>query len=151
MAGAWSSGERAAAPRDGGFTLLEVLVAFAVAASALALLFGQGVQSVTAAQAASRYREAISRAQSHLDALPDQALVAGVRDGEEGHGFRWRTRIAAAASIPAQRSAPPGSAYAAGTTLYDVTVEVSWSGGAGRRAVTLGTRRLGPAVAARGP
>ncbi len=150
MTGAWSSGEIAAAPRDGGFTLLEVLVAFAVAAPALALLFGQGVQSVTAAQAAARYREAISRAQSRLDGLADQALVAGVRDGEDGHGFRWRTRIAAAASIPAQRQMPPGSAYAAGTTLYDVTVEVSWPGGAGRRAVTLGTRRLGPAVV-RGP
>lgn len=150
MADVWTSGEMAAEPRDGGFTLLEVLVAFVIAAPALALLFGQGVQSVTAAQAAARYREAISRAQSRLDALPDQALVAGVRDGEDGHGFRWRTWIAAAASIPAQRQVPPGSAYAAGTTLYDVTVEVSWSGGASRRAVTLGTRRLGPAVA-RGP
>ena len=149
MAGAWISGETAAAPRDGGFTLLEVLVAFAIAAPALALLFGQGVQSVTAAQAAARYQEAISRAQSRLDALPDQALEAGVRDGEDGHGFHWRTRIAAAASIPAQRQVSPGSAYAAGTTLYDVTVEVSWAGGGGRRGVTLGTRRLGPAVARR--
>ncbi len=149
MAGGWASGETAAAAQDGGFTLLEVLVAFAIAAPALALLFGQGVQSVTAAQAAARYREAISRAQSRLDALPDQALVAGVRDGEDGQGFRWRTRIAADASIPAQRQVPPGSGYAAGTTLYDVTVEVSWSG-AGHRAVTLATRRLGPA-ATRGP
>ncbi len=150
MAGAWTSGEMVRLPGDGGFTLLEVLVAFAIAAPALALLFGQGVQSVTAAQAAARYREAISRAQSRLDAMAEQALAAGDRNGEDGHGFHWRTRIVAAASIPAQRQLPAGSAYAAGTTLYDVTVEVSWSGGAGTRAVTLGTRRLGPA-AARGP
>ena len=149
MAGALSSGERGRAPGDGGFTLLEVLVAFAIAAPALALLLGQGVQSVTSAQAAARYREAVSRAQSRLDALVDQALAAGDRSGEDGHGFRWRTRIAAGASLPAQHQVAPGSAYAAGTTLYDVTVEVSWSGG-GTRAVTLGTRRIGPA-AARGP
>ena len=150
MADAWTSGERVRPTVDGGFTLLEVLVAFAIAAPALALLFGQGVQSVTAAQAAARYREAVSRAQSRLDALAEQGLVAGDRDGEDGHGFRWRTHVVAGASTPSQRQLPPGSAYAAGTTLYDVTVEVSWSGSSGVRAVTLGTRRLGPA-AARGP
>lgn len=118
VAGPRTRGETTAAPRDGGFTLLEVLVAFAIAAPALALLFGLGVQSVTAAQAAARYREVISRAQSRLDVLPNQALVAGVRDGEDGHGFRWRTRIAAAASLPAQRQVAPGSPLCRGNDAF---------------------------------
>ena len=134
--------------RDGGFTLLEVLVAFAIAAPALALLYRQGVTSMDATRTAAATQEAISRAQSRLDALGDDGLVAGERTGDDGGGFRWRTRIASLAAAPPPRPAPRGSPYAAGTALYAVTVEVSWSGPGGARAFTLDTRRVGPATAA---
>ena len=49
-----------------GFTLLEVLVAFIIAALALAVLFHAGLSGVQAAQSASHYEQAIARARSHL-------------------------------------------------------------------------------------
>lgn len=134
---------------DGGFTLLEVLVAFAIAAPALALLYRQGVVSMGVTRTAASYQEAISRAQSRLDSLADDSLAAGDRNGDDGGGFSWRTRIAPIASTAPPRPAPRGSPYAGGTTLYSVIVEVSWSGPGGARTLALDTRRLGPASAAR--
>lgn len=133
--------------RDGGFTLLEALVALAIAAPALALLYRQGVVSLSITRTAATYQEAISRAQSRLDTLADSGLVAGERGGDDGGGFRWRTRIAPVASAAPPRPAPRGSPYANGTTLYAVTVEISWSGPDGARTHMLDTRRLGPASA----
>lgn len=134
--------------REGGFTVLEVLVAFAIAAPALALLYRQGVVSLGITRTAASYQEAISRAQSRLDSLAGSALVAGERDGDDGGGFHWRTWIVPVASTaprvpPARRALP----YAGGTTLYSVVVEVSWSGAGGARTLSLDTRRLGPALA----
>ena len=53
----------AAAGPDRGFTLLEVLVAFIIAALALGVLFQGGIGGLTTANAAARYDEALSRAQ----------------------------------------------------------------------------------------
>ena len=135
---------------DGGFTLLEVLVAFAIAAPALAVLYQGGVGSMETTRAAASYQEAMSRAQSRLDALAGAALVAGEQDGDDGDGFRWRTRIAPVAMLaPLRIAAPRGSPYIAGTTLYTVLVEVSWRGSRGMRTFVLDTRRLGNASATR--
>jgi len=143
---------------DRGFTLLEVLVALAIAVAALTMLYRQGVVAMRITQAAASYQEAISRAQSRLDALNDGNLVAGERDGDDGGGFRWRTRIAPIASTPPPRPAlarpalarpaAHASAYAGGTGLFVVTVEISWPGPEGIRRLVLNTRRLGQAVAA---
>ena len=138
-----------ASPASPGFTLLEVLVAFAIAVPALALLFNQGITSVSTTRTSALYQEAISRAQSRLAAVSDHP-AAGERSGDDGDGFHWQTRI-----VPVGTTAPPrqtlrGSPYAAGSTLYAITVVVSWPGtsgfgASGTRAVTLDTRRLGPA------
>ena len=142
-----SSDTGASGDREAGFTLLEVLVAFAIAAPALTLLYRQGFVSMSVTRAAASYQEAISRAQSRLDALADDGLVAGERTGDDGGGFRWRTRIAPVASTPPPRPAQRGSLYAGGTTLYAVTIEVSWPAPGGTRTFALDTRRLGPAEA----
>jgi len=131
-----------------GFTLLEVLVALAIAIPALAMLYRQGVVSMGVTQTSTAYQEAISRAQSHLDALSDDSLVPGERTGDDGDGFAWRIRIAPIASTAPPRPAPRASYYARGTSLFAVMVEISWPGGSGRRTLTLDTRRLGPASAA---
>ncbi len=136
----------AVAPRERGFTLLEVLVAFAIAAPALVLLFGQGIGSVGAARTSALYQEAISRAKSRLETLSGRTLRAGEQSGDEAGGFHWRTRVVPLASVAAPRP-PPGTSYAAGTTLFAVTVEVSWPGDSSARSITLDTRRLGPASA----
>jgi len=147
-----SACRRGAAPsdkrRDGGFTLLEVLVAFAIAAPALALLYRQGVASIGTTQTAAAYQEAISRAQSHLDALNGTNLTAGEQAGDDGGGFLWRLRVAPIASTAPPRAVPRASPYAGGTALFAVAVEIAWPGPHGSHTLALSTRRLGPAAAA---
>ena len=126
--------------------MLEVIVALAIALPALILMYRQGVLALDVSRSAIAYQEAISRAQSHLDALVDAALVPGDRDGEDGGAFRWRTRIVPVATIAPSRDTPLRSPYAAGTALYDVSVQISWRFGRGPQALTLQTRRLGPAT-----
>jgi general secretion pathway protein I len=131
---------------DRGFTLLEVLVALAIVGPALALLFSQGVASVTTTRTAARYEEAISRARSRLATLSDRNLIAGERSGDDGSGFRWRTRIAQLATTTPTPDAARAGAYARGVALYDITVEISWPGVTSDRSMALATRRLGPAA-----
>ena len=83
--------------REAGFTLLEVLVAFIIAALALAALFSGALGGLRAAATSGRYLEAVSRAESHLAAATTgDALAAGDRQGDEGAGFHWHVRIAPA-------------------------------------------------------
>ena len=129
-------------------------MALAIAVPALTLLYRQGAVAMGITRSAASYQEAISRAQSHLDALAETVLVAGERDGDDGDGFRWRTRIVPVASTAPPRLAPSrtvsrASPYAGGTTLFAVAIEISWPGSDGLRTFMLDTRRLGPAGAIR--
>jgi prepilin-type N-terminal cleavage/methylation domain-containing protein len=93
--------------RERGFTLLEVLVAFAIAALALTVLFRASGSGLAATQAAARYQEAVVRARSHLAALSrDAALPIGEAEGDDGGGFRWRLRVTPVAT--ATPAAPGG-------------------------------------------
>ncbi len=127
-----------------GFTLLEVLIAFAIAAICLAVIVDGSVTALSAARIARDTQNAVVRARSRLAALDAGGLVAGERHGDDGGGYAWRTRIAERASGVDARSAAnhlPG-AKPATQTLYDVEVTVSWKSGGGRRAVTLDSTRL---------
>ena len=129
--------------RDAGFTLLEVLVAFIIAALALAALFSAGLGGLRAASVSGRYTEAVSRAESHLAAASiGDALTAGDRQGDEGNGFHWRVRVtptATTAPVPgADRSTPL-------LALYAVSAAVSWEEGGRTRSVQLDTMRAGSA------
>ena len=135
--------------QEAGFTLLEVLVALAIAIPALLLIYRQGGLAIEATRSAAAYDQAVSRAQSRLDSLVDAALEPTDREGDDGGGFRWRTRIAPITTITTSRGATERSAYAAGTTMYAISVAVSWSGRDGARSVALQTRRLGPAQGGR--
>jgi type II secretory pathway pseudopilin PulG len=131
-----------------GFTLLEVLIALAIAIPALILLLRVGIESVSAVRTSRLYEAAVARATSRLAALTDRGLVPGERSGEDGDGFRWHTVITPLASTPAPRPAPRNSPYAAGTTLFSITVDESWPGPSGERTLTLASRRLGPSSVA---
>ena len=61
-----------------GFTLLEVLVAFAIAALALGVMFRAIGTGLGSAAVAARYQQALSRARSHL-ATATVRLVPGTR------------------------------------------------------------------------
>src|SRR5712691_11193481 len=74
-----------------GFTLLEVVVALAIAALALVTLFQTGSGGLFAADTAARIDEAIERAQSHLAAVGRAGPIApGELTGDDGGGYRWR-------------------------------------------------------------
>src|ERR1700754_588558 len=91
-----------------GFTLIEVLIAFAIAAMALGLLFQAASSSGGAAHLAGNYEEAISRAKSHMASLGRESDIApGEQSGDDGSGFRWRVKI-----TPSAVSQPPQDAQA---------------------------------------
>lgn len=134
--GAW----RGAA--EHGFTLIEVLIAFLVAAMAVGAIAYAATGAVAASRAAGRYDEAVARAESHLALLSAAPLGDSDRQGEEGGGFHWHVRVASAGTAPL---AGGTDALPAGTaTLYRVTVTLSWGDGGARRSVRLDSARLGP-------
>ena len=131
-------------PKSGGFTLLEVVVALAIAAVALVGLFRAGSGGLFAVDTAARAQEAVQRAQSHLAAVGrDAALVEGDFTDDDGGGYRWRLRVRPVATR--QVLAARGNANAT-ETLFDVEVAISWPGRSGDRSVVLKTLRLGTAA-----
>jgi general secretion pathway protein I len=129
----------------GGFTLLEVVVALAIAALALVVLFHSGSEGLVSVDTAARAQEAVERAQSHLAAVGrSAALGQGESSGDDGGGYRWHLRITPVASWPMQT---PNGAAPAATTLFDVEVAVSWPGRDHIRSVTLRSRRIAAASA----
>lgn len=126
-----------------GFTLLEVVVALAIAALALVGLFRAGSGGLFAVDTAARAEEAVQRAQSHLAAVGrNAALVDGEFTGEDGGGYRWTLRVR---PLTTRQSLAADGVTPVNTTLYNVEVAISWPGRAGERSVVLRTLRLGSA------
>ena len=116
--------------REGGFTLLEVLVAAAIAGLALAVLFGSAAGGVRAARVADHMQEAVSRARSRLAVLEHGPMPAlGDQSGEDGGSFGWRSHVTQIAT-------------GGGAALYDLLVAVTWTADGGRREVVLHGRRV---------
>ena len=122
--------------RPQGFTLLEVLIAFAIAAMALAALTQAAAGGLRSSRVAAHTEQALSRAKSRLTTVA-RSPQTGEQRGDDGGGFLWRTLIR-----PAQvgESASPGTGR---PILYDIRVEVSWTMDGGNRRVALETFRLG--------
>jgi general secretion pathway protein I len=129
------------APAATGFTLLEVVVAVAIAGLALVGLFQAGSGGVFAVDTAARAEEALQRAQSHLAAVGrDASLVQGDAGGDDGGGYRWRLLVEPVAQrqgLAADGITPQN------TTLFSVEVVISWEASGHQRAVVLRTLRLG--------
>jgi general secretion pathway protein I len=131
-------------PQEQGFTLLEVLVAVAIAGLAVIGLFQAGSGGLFAADTAARAEEAIQRAQSHLTAVGrNAALVQGEFTDDDGGGYRWRLRVRPVAT---RQGLVSDGTSAVTSTLYDVEVAILWPGLKGDRSVVLRTLRLGAAT-----
>lgn len=149
---------RVAGSGDSGFTLLEVLVAFVIAALALGVLFEGAVEGIRSTRIADRTQEAMSRAQSHLATIGHGvALGPLTQEGEDGSGFHWSLRIVLLQSATIGSSDGSNGGFGNGggdsagkqprAALYAVQVTESWpdeaAAGDHTRSVTLRTERLG--------
>ncbi len=121
-----------------GFTLLEVLIAFAVLSMTLIAayrLLGTGLRG---SERAERVTFALLAAESKLAEIGGSTpLRAGRSGGALGGGYRWRAEVRRRREPAAEAS----SAAAPPVAAYEVSVTVSW----GRRAaesVRLETLRL---------
>lgn len=131
--------------RDAGFTLLEVIVATAIAALALVALFQAGSAGLLTVGEATRVEAAVDRAQSHLAEFADTGAIApGESEGDDGDGYRWRLTARPIASSP-----PGTSETRAPPRLYDIAVTISWGAGRHQRSVVLETERIASAGAPR--
>src|SRR2546430_14279080 len=101
------------AMRNHGFTLLEVVVALAIAGLALVGLFQAASGGLFAVDTAARAEEAIQRAQSHLAAVGrDAALVQGEFTDDDGGGYHWRLRVRQVATRQLVAAGPNSAATA---------------------------------------
>ena len=121
---------------EAGFTLVEVIVAFAILALALGVLMfiiSDGIQRSAQAELAA---EAASLAQSLLaQAAAETPLRSGERAGQFDDRRRWRLR-----TEPYAGAGDPQGAIGA----YRVTAEVFWHDDTRERSLALSTLRLGP-------
>lgn len=130
-----------------GFTLLEVLIAFSIAAAAILVIMRANVAGLDSARTAARYEEAVARARSHLaNTGVARPLAAGSSSGDDGGGFQWQIDVTPVATTGAP---PTGIGPPQSLTLYEIAVHVGWRETGRQREVVLRTRRLAQPEAAR--
>lgn len=131
--------------RQHGYTLIEVIVAFALLALALTLLLGTLSGAVRQVRWSGDAGGAALHAQSLLDTVGVGApLEPGRHDGQfDGGRYRWSLAIA-----PWQEPLPPNVPLApARNQLYEVALSVQWGSGGPRERLELRSLRLVPAAA----
>ncbi len=132
-------------PAQAGFTLLEVMIAFVIAALAIGALFGGTVSGLDATAVAASYDEAVSLAKSHLAAIGHGTTIAVQEtSGADGQGFTWHLRVREAGSrqLALSDQDRANDLKPSRAVLYDVIVTESWHTGHRQRQVTLATRRF---------
>lgn len=129
--------ERRLRRRECGFSLLEVVVAFAIMTLSLTVVFGIYSTAFRSSASAERYRLAAQIADSTLreQSVLGAAGAAGAA-GTVDDLYTWRTQIRPLAWRDARddRTHP--------LTPYELTVTVSWEDAGHSRAVSLTTVRL---------
>ncbi len=133
-----TTSQQGARRRSGGFTLLEVLVAFTVLAISLGVLFEIFSTGMRASRSAEQYTRATLLAESKLAAIGiEVALEEGETTGEYGDGYDWRVTVR-----PYGVDGPEAEGVAPPIEAYEVVVTVAWGQGSRERSVSLTTLRL---------
>lgn len=127
--------------RQGGFTLLEVLVALAVVGLAMGAIAGVFSTGLIGHETASAAETALAVAEEQLT-LAGAAPHPGASKGVYAGRYAWRTTVApyedgGKAAADALNALP---------RLYRVAVSVAWNDGHRSREVSLSTLRLGPVL-----
>lgn len=123
-----------------GYTLIEVIVAFALLALGLTLLLGTLSGATRQVRVAADGGRAALHAQSLLDELDmDAPLRVQQRDGDfEDGAYRWRLEVRPWDEATAD--APAGPVPLQGPRLMEVVLDVEW--GEGRTGQRLAVRTL---------
>lgn len=124
-----------------GFSLLEILVAFAILAISLGVLMQIFSRASLSAIAAAQYSRAASIAEARLEAVGTAIpLEPGLVSGEPEDGIAWELAI-----VPVELGQDPGMELGAMPSLmpYRVTAIVLWKDRGRVRRLVLSTLRLG--------
>jgi len=125
-----------------GFSLLEVLVAFAILAVSLGVLMQIFSRASVTTVASAQYSRAASLAIARLEAVGSAIpLEPGALSGEPDDGIAWELSIVPAELGPASDSDPFGAGPP--VTPYLVTVTALWQDAGRVRRLSLSTLRLG--------
>ena len=120
------------AQRSGGFSLLEILVAFAIMAMSLGLLYQvMGGNARSTAGLGERERAALLA--ESLMAAHELVPAEGVSDSGETAGYAWQV---GSAHFPTPANARPDAAR-----LHELRVVVRWQDGANPREFAVSTLR----------
>lgn len=115
-----------AGTRSGGFTLLEVLLAFVVFALSFATVLEILAGSMRATARARNYSEAALLAQSLMDMVgTDIPLMEGNVAGEAPGGYRWELAISTYQPL-SENDYSVELAEMTGTLLYWVDLDLEW-------------------------
>lgn len=119
--------------QDRGFSLIEVLVAFSIAAVSLGIIFNIYAKGTTAAILGEEYAQAIAIAESRLARLGvTEGIEKAETQGIENDKYQWTLQIDDYTQQTESDFVPPVS-------LKDVEIEVSWESRGKSRSVKLQT------------
>jgi len=115
-----------------GFTLLEVLVAFLIAAGSLGVVLNVLSSAMRNTGFAEHHQYALALAESKLaELVSGSELIAGEEEGEFQPPYQWNSSVKPWA-FPEQTT---GTEYT--VMPYQVTVEVTWDNRPGVRLTTI--------------
>ena len=123
-----------------GYTLIEVVVAFALLAFAMTLLLGSLTNATKQVRSSNDFGRAALHAQSLLDqAGVGEALVVGQRDGElEGGRYQWDMNV-----TPYRDPAAPRQPQVLGAPqLLQLELTLRWGKGGPRETLRMQSLRL---------
>jgi general secretion pathway protein I len=132
-----------------GFSLIEVLVAFAILAVSLGVLMQIFSRASLTTAASAQYRRAAGLATARLEAVGSAIpLEPGTASGDPEDGMAWELSMVPLegdAQAQAHLGIPrdDGLGFAPPAMPYRVMVSVLWRDGARARRLTLSTLRLG--------
>jgi general secretion pathway protein I len=130
---------------DAGFTLLEVMVAFVIAALAIALLYNGATGGLNATATATKSEEALALARSHMAAIgKGEAIAPQETSGVDGDGYSWHLRIRPIGQrqMTLSDSDTANDTKPTNAVLYDVQVRESWEVAGRTHDISLETRRF---------